>query len=130
MRGREGIVPKADFILLVQAVESFNQINQVNNNVVHLKALIALINAVCGIELLGKEKNSINLCKVGRHIRSSPHLRWLMQSNLELWRNGWKAFLVEMGFATRDASSGKVFKSRISELPLSVVVLQLVRAWT
>lgn len=59
MRGREGIVPKADFILLVQAVESFNQINQVNSNVVHPKALIALINAVCGIELLGKEKKNM-----------------------------------------------------------------------
>jgi len=119
MRGREGIVPKADFHLLVHAVESFIQINQVNSNVVHRKVLMALINAVCGIESLGEEKKTM----LERVLRSTyvkldatyalqveePRLRWLTRSNLELWGNGWKVFLVEMGFATRDASSGKVF---------------------
>ena len=109
-RGYCGSIPRNAFDLLVLAVESFIQINNVNSVVIERSELIAAVNTCCGVppsecstkhSVYDRVTRSTN---VSLNADVSPpveerRLRWTTWPNLVQWFDNFKAFLVEFDFA-------------------------------
>ena len=109
-RGYEGTMPRHAFDLLVLAVESYIQINQVNSIVIEWSQLIMAINTCCGVPPLEcSTKHSVydhamRSTNVSLNADVSPlveerRLRWTTWPNLFHWFENFKAFSVEFNFA-------------------------------
>ena len=104
-RGYEGTMPMHAFNLLVLAVESYIQINNVNSINVEQNQLTMSVNTCCGVppakcgtkhSVFDRVMRSTN---VSLNADVSPpvkerHLRWTMWPNLFNWFEKFKAFLV------------------------------------
>jgi hypothetical protein len=116
-RGYEDTMPRNAFDLLVLAVKSYTQINNVNSIVVEQNQLIMSVNTCCGVppaecgtkhSVFDRVMRSTNVSlNAGvstpveeRHLRSTT---WL---NLFNWFENFKAFLVEFDFAGVDDEGG------------------------
>ena len=109
-RGYEGTMPRHAFDLLVLAVESYTQINNVNSIVVEQNQLIMSVNTCCGVppaecgtkhSVFDRVMWSTN---VSLNADVSPpveerRLRWTTWPNLFNWYKKFKALLVEFDFA-------------------------------
>ena len=109
-RGYEGTMPRHAFDVLVLAVESYIQINQVNSIVIEWSQLIMAINTCCGVPPLEcSTKHSVydhamRSTNVSLNADVSPlveerRLRWTTWPNLFHWFENFKAFSVEFNFA-------------------------------
>ena len=113
-RGYEGILSKDAFKLLVFAVESYIQINQVNCIPLKRNILISIINEVCAIVSNPNVKMKDNMFeRVMQNTTVSLHaavsvaveerrILWTTYDNLHIWFTNWKAFLIKYEFCNYD----------------------------
>ncbi len=111
-RGYEGTIPSHVFELLVLAVESFAQINQVNCVVIERNNLIRAVNDCCGVSSTGSvelkksiflrvmKSTNVSLCATVAPAIEERRIRWTTFDNLQKWFVGWRKFLLTYGFAT------------------------------
>jgi hypothetical protein len=104
-RGYEGLLPRHAFDLLVLAVESLLQINQVNSVVIDRKQIVRIINECCGVEgsklksnlfeQVGKATN-VPLCMSVAPVVEERRVRWTTYANLDAWFTNFRVFLLKL----------------------------------
>ena len=104
--GYEGLIPRHALNLLVLAVESFIQINQVNSVVVEWSHLLTKINECCGVPLQECQKKRslydrvLRATTVSLNANVSPavkerRVRWTTYANLLEWFENFRSFLIK-----------------------------------
>ena len=118
-RGPKGNIPERHYTNLCMAFKSFVRINQLNGNVRVLsqKRLAPLLKKVIygdqdfdGRELMRRvlRDTGIDLSVTKSRNAEDRRIAWTNEDNLNMWWNNWEHDLVELGFAWRDETTGKV----------------------
>ncbi len=108
--GYKGTMPQHAFNLLMLAVESFIQINQVNSVVVKWLKLMMVVNASCGVAPSEcKTKHSVydrvmRSTNISLNAEVSPvvkerRIRWTTYANLDAWFVNFQDFLAAFDFS-------------------------------
>jgi hypothetical protein len=119
-RGPKGNIPELHYKNLCTAFESFVTINQLNGNmrVCSAKKYGSLIFKVVYGDHKGASRTKLlnhmlrdtacNLNKRKSHNNEDRRIRWTNHRNISMWFDNWENDLVELGFASRDPTTGKI----------------------
>jgi hypothetical protein len=119
-RGPKGNIPELHYKNLCTAFESFVTINQLNGNmrVCSAKKYGPLIFKVVYGDHEGANASKLlkrvqrdtacNLNKRKSHNAEDRRIRWTNHRNISMWFDNWEHDLVELGFAARDPTTGKI----------------------
>ena len=119
-RGPKGNIPELHYKNLCTAFESFVIINQLNGNmrVCSAKKYGPLIFKVVYGDHEGASRTKLlnrvlrdtacNLNKCKSHNAEDRRIRWTNHRNISMWFDNWENDLVELGFASRDPTTGKI----------------------
>jgi len=119
-RGPKGNIPELHYKNLCTAFESFVTINQLNGNMrlCSAKKYGPLIFKVAYGDHEGASRRKLlnrvlrdtacNLNKCKSHNAEERRIRWTNHRNISMWFDNWENDLVELGFASRDPTTGKI----------------------
>ena len=110
--GRRSEIANFTFRTLINAVETFVVINQLNGRGGRMtkRVLSAKIKAVlgdavyCSSRMLGRvmQETTIDLMADVVHTAEQRRIQWTTYNNIKMWFENWENDLVELGFAFRD----------------------------
>jgi hypothetical protein len=119
-RGPKGNIPELHYKNLCTAFESFVTINQLNGNMrlCSAKKYGPLIFKVAYGDHEGASRRKLlnrvlrdtacNLNKCKSHNAEERRIRWTNHRNISMWFDNWENDLVELGFASRYPTTGKI----------------------
>jgi hypothetical protein len=119
-RGPKGNIAELHYKNLCTAFESFVTINQLNRNMrmcsakkygpLIFKVVYGDHEGTNASELLKRVQRdtvcNLNKCKL--HNAEDRRIRWTNHRNISMWFDNWEHDLVELGFAARDPTTGKI----------------------
>jgi hypothetical protein len=118
--GPKGNIPELLYKNLCTAFESFVTINQLNRNMrmcsakkygpLIFKVVYGDHEGANSSELLNRvlRDTVCNLNKRKLHNAEDRCIRWTNHRNISMWFNNWEHDLVELGFAVRDPTTGRI----------------------